>query len=654
MSDDPSPRAATKFFLPYRAPLLLAGVLIFVFGAVLLGQTESSVFGRVPLLDEVYYLDRAADISGGQWTPDEPSFMSPLYPYLAALAGAGGGVPESRVFAGAELRGLRLFQMACWLGTLVLIRLLAGRLVPPTWSRWSRAVGRWGPVALFALYRPAVVYAMAALLEAPLLLLVTLAIYLMTSPTEPKSLREMLLLGVVLGLAGLLRGTVLLLVPVALLAVWWHGGAGRRLVLNVIVMLAGVTLVLAPPTIHNSVLADQLVGPSLNGGVNLYIGNGPEANGFYVAAVPGDWRHDPAGRAFLAERFGRPEVSLAAADRLWSAEAWHHMKADPARVLRLMGRKIWLQVQGWEIDQLTPLAGWTTQVPILKVLVTPYALLVVLGLVGLSTLRGNRAACLLFIALVVLILGQSLFFIVSRYRLILVPFWTVLAGVGAVELYRRGRVAVVVAVLAGILTVPWGLNDIRESWVALAQANEAVRWADVGVADRSEVALNQSATLYRRSLAVENNRLASWLGLAAVLGDLNQTEAKTAALREGIDVVPEPLALQKILLADELTAGRAGAALSLAQNILRDHPHDADTLHNASVLLARSGQMAAALATAEQLQAAHPADPRGYVDVGVLLARAGRRDEANSVFRKGLEHCPDHPDLLRNLSVLGQ
>ncbi len=652
MRDGPRHHTSDHSPLIKWAPLLIAGAFVLVFWVVVLGQTESSVFGRVPILDEVYYLDRAAEIAGGQLAPTEPYFMSPLYPYLAAISGAGGGVPEDRVFSGAELRVLRLFQIGCWFGTLVLIGRLASRLTPDAWQGRSRSVALWLPVVLFAFYRPAAVYAMAVLLEAPLLFLTTLAVYLMTCLRADSDRRVVLVLGVVLGLAGLLRGTVLLLAPVAILALWWRGGARRYLVTNTVLMLTGALVVMAPPIVHNTRLAGRLVGPSLNGGVNLYIGNGPEANGFYVAAIPGDWRRDPAGRAFLAERFERSDVSLAVADRLWSREAWHHMKKNPARVLGLMTRKIWLQIQGWEIDQLTPLAGWMAQVPALRLLVTPYALLVVLGSTGLTVLRGNRTAWLLFIALVVLVVGQSLFFVVSRYRLVLAPMWSVLAGVGAVQLWQRRKMALGVAVLAAVMTVPWGLNDIRESWVALAQANEALRWADVGVADKSAAALQKSESLYRRSLAVEKSRPASWLGLAAVLGDLNQPQEKGAVLNQGIRMVAEPLTLQKTLLAHELGTGRLNVAMTTANAILQDHPHDADTLHNASVLLSRSGQAEAALATAEQLRTTHPADARGHVDVGVLLARDGRRDEAISVFRRGLVYCPDHPDLLRNLSLL--
>ncbi len=630
----------------WRTPLLMAGAFVLLFWIFALGQTERSVFGRVPILDEVYYLDRAAELAGAETPLAEPYFMSPLYPRLVAAAGAGGGVPEDRVFAGAELRGLRLLQIFCWLGTLILIRLLAARLVPDDWTGRARAAALWLPVILFALYRPAAVYALAVLLETPLLFLVIFSVYLMSARGSKPA--WVLLLGVSLGLAGLLRGTTLLLVPVAMAFLW--RGVNFRSALSLGVLVVGVALALAPAVVHNSRLVGHPVGPTLNGGVNLYIGNGPEANGFYVAAVPGDWRHDPAGREFLAQRFGLPAVSLAEADRMWRDEAWRHMRNDPGRVVGLMGRKIWLQIQGWEIDQLMPLAGWKAQVPALRVLLAPYALLVVLGFAGLVSLKGNRTAWLVVATLAVLLVGQSLFFVVSRYRLVLVPLWSVLAGVGAVHLYRRQRVALVLALVAMILAVPWGLNSVRESWAALGQANEALRWADVGAADGSVEALQQAELLYRQSLAIEETRPASWLGLAVVLNELQRPDEAGEILREGVAKASPALALQKALLAHELAADNPAAALGLALAILREHPHEAETLHNAVVLLSRSGQSERALAHAQSLRSFYPDDPQGHLDVGVLLARSGRRQEAKAAFENGLRHCPGNPGLLHNLA----
>ena len=186
--------------------LSLAGLILvgLIFWAVLLPLAEGSVFSRVPILDEVYYLDRAR-------TPEayEGYFVSPLYPRLIALMGSG-LAGDDLLAEGGDLRGLRLLQILCWLGTVVLLRLIAGRLYGGSGDadRW-RTVAVWLPPILFALYLPASVYTLTILLEIPQVFLVTLAAWLALRLNEGRGWIVALVLGLVLGLAGLLRGTML-------------------------------------------------------------------------------------------------------------------------------------------------------------------------------------------------------------------------------------------------------------------------------------------------------------------------------------------------------------------------------------------------------------------------------------------------------------
>ncbi len=445
------------------AARLTAVLAVLVLWILLLGQAERSVFGRVPVLDEVWYLDRAADLDGLAAPSAQPHFMSPLYPVLIKLAGSAQAVPDDRVVPAGALRGLRLLQIACWLGTAVLLRLLAGRLLPAEAPRRQLLV--WLPSLLFMLYRPAAVYALTVLLELPLVFLLTLALWLLVR--LPQSRRPGLTaaaVGLALGAAGLLRGTALVLVPAA---AWWAlRGGGLRSRASAGVLVLAALAALAPATVHNSRASGRLVGPALNGGVNLMIGNGPDANGFYVAVIDGDWRADPAGSEQLAAATAGAPPSLADADRIWAGRAWESMRAAPLRTGRLWLKKIWLHLQAWEIDQLTPLAGWTATVPLLRLLAVPWALIVVLAAAGAADLvrrrvGGSWAVPLLAVAL--LLAAQSLFFVVSRYRLALVPALVLLAAVGASALLQRRRGALTAAVLALLLVLPWGLGGCGPS-----------------------------------------------------------------------------------------------------------------------------------------------------------------------------------------------
>lgn len=651
---------------------LVALAFIAAFWAVYFPQAERSVFGRVPLLDEVYYLDRAAAAPD----PSEPFYMSPLYPELIARIGSAADAPGTRVYNADRLRGIRLLQAACWLGIVALLRLVAGaRLAPLVAAGWRRTLVTWLPAALFAGYRPAAVYVITVLLDLPLMFLMTAFLALMTAwperaavPDRPlpatRNLRAVLsvgaraaLLGLVVGLATLLRGTSLALLPLAVAAVARPAATFRRRALLVSVTAAACAAVLAPAVVHNSRAAGRPVGPALNGGVNLYIGNGPEANGFYVAVVPGSWLVDPAGRAFLAERFSRPSVSLAQADSLWTDAALATMRRQPLRTAGLWLQKVRLHLQAWEIDQLTTIDGWTRSAPALRCLVVPYALLSGLGLVGLAGVRRLPSARWWAATLLVLVAVQSVFFVVSRYRLALVPALALLAGLAVAGLLADGRprgrqwwpwpVAI-------LLLIPWGLGQVRTDWRALAAANEALRWAEVGVADHDDAALARAEALYRQAVAGRAGGPAPWLGLAMVQRERGDGAAAETTLLEGIAATPQNLDLHKQLIRLQLAARRRDEAFPRVMQVLRDHPRDADLLHLAAVLNEQAGQREQALAAARELRRWHPGNPQAYVDLGILLARGGALAEAAVVFDEGLRVSPGHPELTANRAKVGQ
>ena len=87
--------------------------------------------------------------------------------------------------------------------------------------------------------------------------------------------RRLLVPGFCLGLAALAVANILLFLPMALL---WVIVARRALpwprrLLNALPLLLGASLVIAPVTLRNYLIGDDLVLISSNGGINFYLGN---------------------------------------------------------------------------------------------------------------------------------------------------------------------------------------------------------------------------------------------------------------------------------------------------------------------------------------------------------------------------------------------
>lgn len=625
-------------------------VLLSLFWAVLWHGLDRSVLTRVPVLDEAFYLREAAAIQGGRLLPDQPAVMSPLYPWLLAATGSGRELDPEGVRSGPPPYGVRILQAVLWLGIVVALYGAARRLLPGRW--------RFVPPLLFALYRPAAVFVTTPLLEIPLTFTVTLALCLLPRPDDPArpGLRRAVLIGGLIGAAALLRGVALVLVVPAALALRASAPAakGRRASRRSLLALAGAVLVvLAPAVISNSLLSGRLVGPTLNGGQNFYIGQGKDANGFFRTFAGFDFEHDPAGVAFLSGRTGQRLAGPAAADALWWSEALAWGRDFPVRSVGLWLKKIWLHFVGVEIDQVTPLGAWTRAAPLLRGLPVPWAVIAAGGLAGLLLRGRERAWRLWALAIVLYVAAQSLFFVVSRYRLALVPALCLFAGGWGAELARRrGRarlLAAGVGLAAALIIWPWGLGAARQTWRAAGLANEARRWARVATAPD----FARAEQLYREAVIVDPTQSLAWQGLARVLLATGQQAEAEQVLADGALRALPPGLLDRDLINLQLKDGRIEAALPRLVQYLRERPNDREMQHTLIVALGRTGRTDQAIAAARRFVAAAPDDPQAYVDLGVLLARDGRQEEAREVFGRGLQRRPSDPNLRHNLDLLG-
>jgi hypothetical protein len=143
--------------------------------------------------------------------------------------------------------------------------------------------------------------------------------------------------GLILGLLALVRelGAPLAVVMALVLGVWmWRAHSLVRGVTLGVALLLGTVLAILPWTVRNYSIFGEVVPICLNGPVNLYIGNNPDATGVY------EWRLPPAGQAV----WNRPDEGQSNelfASRLAGRDAVAYVRENPWRVVALMPRKVW-------------------------------------------------------------------------------------------------------------------------------------------------------------------------------------------------------------------------------------------------------------------------------------------------------------------------
>jgi 4-amino-4-deoxy-L-arabinose transferase-like glycosyltransferase len=397
-------------------------LIAIVLGTILLRLPVAFVMSdQVTILpgihDQVSYDALARSLLSGQgysfpekWYPFTPantptahwSFVYPLY--LAGIYSLTGYHPlVARFFQGVVG------------GTLIccLLYLIGRRTV-------SEEVGV-AAAALAAVYGYFIYYNVALMTETFFIVLILLTLYLSLELQEKPTPLRWVLLGLTLGLAVLLRQTVLLFAPFLLLWLFWDLKKFRipwwHFTLPVII-IAGLIL---PWSIRNYLVYDHFLLLNSNAGYALYASNNPD--------LATDWRNEVVVVPVPSEMVGRNEAEL---DRAFTQMAIQVIVADPIRYLRLSLDKsleyfkFWPSPESALISNLTRVLSFGLYLPFM-----------VLGLC-LSISRW-RSFMVLYLFMVIHTGIHLLSWPAPRYRLSVDAVLMIFAGVALLELARQIR-----------------------------------------------------------------------------------------------------------------------------------------------------------------------------------------------------------------------
>ncbi len=470
---------------------LLCAVAALLVRLVYLLESGENPF-RVHLdLDPRFYHHWALAILSGQWIGAEPFAQAPLYPYFLAAC-----------YALLGPHPLRIFWLQAVLGAV-------------TVYLGARVAGRhWGHVALvatgvlLAFYGPAIFY--TGVLLVPVLATLLLSLTLWLAPRHP------LPAGLAAGLTALAHPTAFPGALVALFALLWldppgDRQAGRSRARRLALMGAGLVIALAPATSHNLVASGRFVPLSVNGGINLYIGNGPQANGFYRAPPGMSGDEDPLGIAAASRRLDRP-VTAVEANRFWTKATWEHVREDPPAALALMLRKVYLALAAYETPQIESYDFEQRYSILLRLpLLSSWLALLTLTAVALFLRRRDRLLTALALGVLANTAVLAVYFVTGRFRMpthLLLALGSgaamaALAGIvsdsGREGLRRRWRRLLPAGAVAVVVLIAFGPN-----WMAVGKHLIAGQYHfRLGILAEREGRLEEAAEQYRTALTID-------------------------------------------------------------------------------------------------------------------------------------------------------
>lgn len=446
-----------------------------------LSHLTSSPFLLPSGSDMDFYDQWAKEILRGHWTDHQAFYGLPLYPYALALL--------YRLFgSGHFLPGF--IQVCLDAGTAVLIYKIcifvfrdAAEQKSETSLARNRTVLSVAAAAGWTLFVPAQAYSIILMPTSASVFVCWLLVWTIITRKAIASPWRTLALGTVIGFAAMGVATTLVVIPLALAALFLEtrSFAPNRFFLAPL-LLAGVLAGSSPCWIHNFLVARDPVFLSAHGGINLWLGNNPDATGY--PSFPG--LH--AGQAQLlrdsiemAEAATGRGLKRSEVSQYWSGKAITYIAGNPAAWVRLLAHKVANFWNAFEYDDLGVIRNLREHGVVFPGF--RFGMIAALGLAGtLFSWRHFPSARWIAAAVAAEMLAILPIFVTERYRLVVVPGLLVLAALGLARLWENfargayGYLAtqlVTVAVAAVFVTLPrhdpalWALDAYNTGRLAL-------------------------------------------------------------------------------------------------------------------------------------------------------------------------------------------
>ncbi len=588
-----------------------------------------------PAIDPLWYHEAGQRIANGDWGPF-PLFRAPVYPTLLGIVYS--------VF-GPDLTAARMLNVvlqAC-----------------NAWAVWRIGSAYFSAQAgvlaglLMALNGMCIYFSCELVPACAEMLVATSVAWSSLRLKRDSSAATLAICGLAWGLAAITRPNFMLLFPlVPILLI--RANAMRAAVRTVGVWSLAALLPILPVTSANYLMSREFVLIATQGGVNLWIGNNPDATGA-LAVLPGygnTWQLEDA--EFEAERETGKPLGPSEISAHYHRKAFAFMRENPAHAARLMIRKTALFVNRFEISNNKHITYFASLSPWLPYLIyLNFGVLIPLSVLGVWYRRRDNSAWWLALLATTYAVSVILYFVAARFRMPLVPWLCLLSALGiagTLDLIRSGTprnqwIAAIILIITTALVYmnPWKLSEANVSWARFMEGNAFMALGQVDSARvRFQETVQSGETLDMAHLN---------LGVIAYRENDLHTAKREYLL--SLEANPNRAATLNNLGTVLETEGDTTGALDAYQRALTIRPLDGDARHNLAGLNFRIGVRYLksdhdSLAIHYLRQCIdHEPSAVAYYNLAIALGRRAKQTEAREAILRALALDPEFQPAIR-------
>lgn len=565
-----------------RPWLIVLVISLLVNLAFVIESHQQEVF-RVPTVDAATYHKAALSINADDSIPSDPFWQPPLYQYFLATIYRIG--PDSILAA-------RISHSFLGVAISLMVFFLAKRVLPSGWAFVS--------AVLTVFYGPLLFYTSQLLPVGLATCLDTLALLIVLSFLQKPTLMRGAACGGAIGLAALAVPNILVLLVVV---ITWTLVSRYRYTENartaspktVLCVIAASLVCISPVTIRNFVVSGELVPISTNGGINLYIGNNPDADETEAVRPGINWNK------LVAEPFEKGGANN-------ESEAQHYFVRrvasyafdNPLAFMRGLITKAWRAFNSREIPRNLDVYVFRKYSGVLAALTWragsfcfPFGVLLPLAIVGMWFEAGkSRDAAIMLSAVIAYALSIVVFFPTTRYMLPIMPPVIVFAALGvrrvadcvSSRVPDRNRTFCILAALVILCNLPITLPADGVSFHAELLTN-------VGVGFQTRGEMEKAIGYYRKAAAVAPEYADAHFYMGTALRETGQASRAMESHRRAIELVPDHHRAMNDLAVLLSNDNRVEEAVSLLRQSVALDPSNRKTMYNLAVGLLRQNKL---------------------------------------------------------------
>ncbi len=594
--------------------VFFSALLLRVVNLIFLSRNDPAFY--VPQVDSLWHHRWAIEILTKNFWGDEIFFRAPLYPYFLALI--------YWIF-GIKIFVAKFVQAIGGALTCVLIYQLGN-------AAFSERVGRLA--SLFAtFYGTLILYESELLIEwLPIIFNLWMLLEIVRQ-RENHSHSRWAVIGILGGLSAIARPNVLLVFPLLFVWLWWDTRrelGWLRSLKRPAALLFGVVLCLLPVTVRNYFVGHDLILVSVQGGINFYLGNNPEADGLTMQmpeikldlSIP--WSDfvdttDAYAQAAAGELLKPSEIS-----NFWKRRAWEWVFSHPLDFAALTAKRCLYLFSGFENSDQADIYRFSENSPILQTLIFdrgikfPFGVIAPLALLGLVLAWSQRQRLApVYLLLLGYIPTIILFLVTARHRLAVIVLFLIFAAFAVERLWqwsRERQAAKLVAACAVLALLLVGLN---------------LRPFELGFDTSWQYHYQRGQVLEKQGLLDEA---------------INE-------YRASVSFLPSAEALNNLGYALSRRNDFAGAYRAY-QQALQVKPGGADVLANLGLLFLNVNELDSAAHYLNSSQQRNPNLPQVYVNLAELHERREDPAAAEQALRNGIAVAPGYGPLYNGLASL--